>query len=147
MGIVYESWGGLSPKDDAQWTSWWDEYVPAEGKCDSVGGEIMRAMSRIVYRYYNDGDTVDEYGGSEYNLCKGAMFFLLDNVPGFKPLCGYQGDMYEEQICDRLKFVFDYLNNHQELFSTPNNEDYLDLSPFEPWVDEDEDYYDLSEEY
>ena len=59
--MITESWGGLNAADDAQWNEWWEEYVPSEGKCDTVGGEIMRAMSRIVYRYYNDGDTVEEY--------------------------------------------------------------------------------------
>lgn len=33
-----------------------DEYMPFMGKADTIGGEMLRAVNRIVYRYYNDGD-------------------------------------------------------------------------------------------
>lgn len=139
-----ESWGGLSPEDDEKWNKMFDEFVPSEGKCDTVGGEILRAMSRIVYRWYNDGDTVDEYYGSEHNLCKGANYYLMDNVPGFESLeshnlAGYSKDEYDTAVCERLKFVFDYLVSHPEVFETPNDVDFIDLAPFEPWVDDEED--------
>ena len=32
------------------------ELVPETGKADSLAGELVRAMSRIAYRFYNDGD-------------------------------------------------------------------------------------------
>lgn len=32
------------------------ELVPETGKADSLAGELVRAMSRIGYRFYNDGD-------------------------------------------------------------------------------------------
>lgn len=144
--MITESWGGLNAADDAQWNEWWEEYVPSEGKCDTVGGEIMRAMSRIVYRYYNDGDTVEEYYGSEKNLCRGADYYLQDHVPGYKSLGGiWDETQYEEELCDRLKFVFDYLNATPDVFNQPNDEDYLDLAPFEPHNDEDEDDEDYYE--
>ena len=34
------------------------ELVPLEGKADTLAGEIVRAISRIGYRFYNDGDQV-----------------------------------------------------------------------------------------
>lgn len=33
------------------------ELVPETGKADSLAGELVRAMSRIGYRFYNDGDS------------------------------------------------------------------------------------------
>lgn len=33
------------------------ELVPDTGKADSLAGELVRAMSRIGYRFYNDGDS------------------------------------------------------------------------------------------
>ena len=33
-----------------------DELVPVSGKADTVTGEIIRAISRIVYRNYDDGE-------------------------------------------------------------------------------------------
>ena len=35
-----------------------EELVPLEGKADTLAGEIVRAISRIGYRFYNDGDQV-----------------------------------------------------------------------------------------
>ena len=35
-----------------------EELVPLEGKADTLAGEIIRAISRIGYRFYNDGDLV-----------------------------------------------------------------------------------------
>ena len=42
-----------------------DELVPSSGKADSVAGELVRATSRIAYRYYNDGDLLGVGYGRE----------------------------------------------------------------------------------
>lgn len=138
--MITESWGGLNDNDNAQWDEWWDEYVPDEGKCDTVGGEIMRAMARLVYRFYNDGDTVEEYWGSEYNHCRAADEFLLKNVYGYKSLQGiWDENEYEKQLNARLKFVFDFLNENPDIFEQDNTKDFLDLAPFEPHRDDEDD--------
>ena len=36
----------------------WRRLVPAEGKANTVAGEVLRAVSRLYYRWYNDGDRV-----------------------------------------------------------------------------------------
>ena len=42
--------------------------VPDCGPADTVGGEIVRAANRLVYRYLNDGDMVGiEYGNVTCN--------------------------------------------------------------------------------
>ena len=33
-----------------------DKLVPRQGAAETVEGEMVRAISRILYRYYNDGD-------------------------------------------------------------------------------------------
>ena len=46
-----------------------DEHVPMSGKADTVGGEIVRAISRIGYRWWNDGDHIGVgYGNETCNL-------------------------------------------------------------------------------
>ncbi|MBR0043622.1 MAG: hypothetical protein IJP56_02140 [Synergistaceae bacterium] len=42
-----------------------DELVPSSGAADSLAGELVRAVSRIGYRYYNDGDWLGIDGGRE----------------------------------------------------------------------------------
>lgn len=51
-----------------------EELVPASGKADTVAGEIIRAVSRIAYRNYNDGDHVGVGYGNE--TCNPAARYL-----------------------------------------------------------------------
>ena len=41
------------------------KLVPTMGKCETLGGEILRAVCKIWYRYYNDGDKMREGYGCE----------------------------------------------------------------------------------
>lgn len=43
------------------------ELVPGEGKADTVAGEMVRAVERIVYRYFNDGDLPGVMYGESVN--------------------------------------------------------------------------------
>lgn len=50
---------------DSIYHEMYSKYVPPMGKADTVLGEIIRAVSRVCYRYYNDGDHFDEGYGVE----------------------------------------------------------------------------------
>lgn len=56
-----------------------NELVPASGKADSLAGEIVRAVSRIGYRFFNDGDRVNQGYGKE--TCNPAARFLSQKAP------------------------------------------------------------------
>jgi len=43
--------------------------VPDSGPADTHEGEILRAVSKIYYRYYNDGDSVRMKGGAVQSAC------------------------------------------------------------------------------
>ena len=137
--------GCLSAEDNATYDALYNQYVPASGACKTLGGEILRAISRIVYRYYNDGDTVMHYYGSDYNVLKGADTFLMKYVKGYKSLDNIYEMQYEEEMCGRLKFIMDYLAANPNVFETPNEDDFLNYEVYEPYDDEDDydyDYYD-----
>lgn len=135
------NWGGLNKADNAFLDALWDRYVPACGKAATLGGEILRAINRIIYKFYNDGDTVARYYSSSYNHSYGAEKFLSKHVPSYYIMRDITDDMdFEEAACKNLKRVVDYLRENLQLFETPNGEDFLDLSPYEEWPDEDEDY-------
>ena len=141
------NWGNLNKEDDKKFEEWTDKYVPSMGKCDTLAGEIIRAINRLVYRYYNDGDTVDRYYGSCYNHSKACDNFLCDNVIGYVSLSGVYN--FEKSVCERLKFIVDYLTNNPQLFETPNEKDCLDNAPYELYYDDeefDDDYFDDEDE-
>ena len=52
-----------------------EELVPASGKAENLAGELVRAMARIGYRWYNDGDQVGIGYGRE--TCNPAARFLI----------------------------------------------------------------------
>lgn len=135
-------WGHLNDEDELKSNEWYDKYVPACGKCATLGGEILRAINKIVYRYYNDGDTVDRYYGSDYNSVKGADIFLRKYVPGYCTLSGIDEYEYETPLCKRLKYVVDYLAANEILFETPNQDDYLNYQVYEPiqWDEEEDEW-------
>ena len=137
------NWGGLNATDNKWHDEMYDRYVPACGKCNTLGGEILRAINRIIYKFYNDGDTVSRYYSSTYNHSYGAEKFLYKHVPGYEPMRDISYDeitRFEKAACKNLKRVVDYLRKNPALFEVENHEDFLDLSPEEEWDDEDCDY-------
>ena len=102
--------------------------VPGRGMCDSVGGEIVRAMTRILYRDWNDGDVFYEGYGKE--TCMSSVEYLCNVIPWaydeFEEIAidALQGSAYtnaitkiSEEICWEL--LYDNIN----LFWTPNKVD------------------------
>ena len=51
--------------------------VPDSGKAETQAGEIVRAMNRLLYRDYNDGDKF--YEGYGLETCAPAAAFLMEN--------------------------------------------------------------------
>lgn len=136
------NWGGLNAIDNQWHDAMYERYVPACGKCNTLGGEILRAINRIIYKFYNDGDTVSRYYSSSYNHSYGAEKFLYKHVPGYALMrnIGYDEiSRFEKAACKNLKHIVDYLRNNPALFEVENHEDFLDLSPKEEWPCEDED--------
>lgn len=66
----------LNENVESELNTLYERYVPPSGKCDNLAGEIVRAFTKITYRFFNDGDMVcRDYGvetcGAPYNfLCK-----------------------------------------------------------------------------
>ena len=142
-----DNWGGLSKADNATHDAMWEQYVPSCGKADTLGGEILRAINRIVYKFYNDGDTVARYYSSNYNHSWGAEKFLYKHVPNYYLMRDITDDMdFESAVCKNLKTVVDYLRENPALFEVKNTEDFLDLSPKEEWPCEEDDYDEWDEE-
>lgn len=126
-----------------------EELVPATGKADTLAGEIVRAICRIGYRNYNDGDHIAVSYGRE--TCNPAARFLAKKCDDRVARCVgdawgiYSDDLYDEAL-EKLEIaVCDYLDAHPELRETPNSEDMLSYrDPYEDVDDddyEDEDYY------
>ena len=134
------NWGGLNDTEKKVNEELFNKYVPACGKAATLGGEILRAINRIVYKFYNDGDTTARYYSSSYNHSYGAELFLKKYVPDYDPTRDIvESAEFEEKTSQNLKRVLKYLEDNPALFVTVNVEDFLDLSPEEEWDDDDYD--------
>ena len=122
------------------------ELVPAYGKATTVAGEIVRAINRIAYRNFNDGDhlgigygreTVNPAGRYLAGKCGGKVGDLVWDAWAI-----YDDDAYDKAL-DRLEAaVLEYLDAHPELKQQENAEDFWDYRDRY----EDVDTYDDEEE-
>lgn len=63
---------------DNQLEALFAELVPDRGPADTVAGELVRAIMRILYRDYNDGDLF--YDGYGIETCGGSVAYLIDSI-------------------------------------------------------------------
>lgn len=138
--MAHGTWSGLTLEQDQIWESLWDKYVPSTGMAETVGGEILRAMSRIIYRFFNDGDMVGVGYGNE--TCNSSDRYLCEMIPKcyvtLDQFCESQETAYENQMLRNHRVVFAYLQNNPQVFEITNTIDSRET---------DEDDYRRSREY
>lgn len=115
------------------------KLVPEQGKADTVAGEIVRALCRINYRWFNDGD----YAGYGYGMeTAGSACTYLTVFDEIEPYIVTilnivdDEDAYEKALLALSNVVINYLESHKELFTEKNEENYQDC--FEWYGDSDE---------
>ena len=103
--------------------------VPNIGKADTVAGEIVRAINRITYRYYNDGDQIGIGYGKQ--TCNPAARYLM-NFSGEveKKVCElwgvYSEHVYEKRLHALEDAVLKYLEENPNLKTTENKDDMIE---------------------
>jgi hypothetical protein len=136
--------GELEKRNDALY----GKLVPGMGKADTQEGEMLRAINRIIYRYYNDGDEYFRGYGTE--TAGPAHSFLVNANTGVRSAMEKifgDGTNYEETIQDALEHILSHIEAKQGKY-TPNAEDMFSYeAEFEDEEDYEDDYYDEEEEY
>lgn len=109
--------------------------VPAEGKADTVAGELIRATMRLLYRSYNDGDVF--YKGYGLETCAPSAMYLYNN--GFDELIDsviekaadhdFSDDEYDAMLKELTKQVIDYIIENPDCIYTENTTDSRDCDP------------------
>lgn len=102
-----------------------DKLVPASGMASTVEGEMLRAINRMIYRYYNDGDFWFEGYGCE--TAGPAEAYLREFVPFvYDELIASETDD-KEIYTTQLNIIFEKILDHVESVKeyTPNSIDML----------------------
>ena len=137
------------------------KLVARDGKSDTVEGEMLRAINKIMYRYSNDGDYYfDGYGtetaGSAHAylikqspLKNEIIKILPDNYDVCRkmkdegPKQYTESDLYNNRLEQALKLIIEYILSKDGNY-TSNSIDMLDADPVfdKSRYDEDDDYED-----
>lgn len=131
-----------------------EAYVPGMGKAPTLGGEMVRAINRIGYRYLNDGDKLnDGYGRETVNPA--ARFLMAKGSDDVKDALGqmwapcsgdyYSDTQYETMLTELGNTLLEQFDGQPDLFTTPNKEDMLDYA--DKHEDRDDSYDEEEEEY
>ena len=118
-----------------------DQYVPGMGAAETVGGEILRAMDRLIYRFFNDGDMVGQgYGNETCNSSYRYLYRHIDRCPQLTD--AWREDEYTDMLaalCDEVKAFFE---SHPDVFTWDNDEDSRTPSDEDrDWCRDDDDWY------
>lgn len=137
----------MNEKTEKRLSALFKELVPATGKADTEAGEIIRAVARINYRWYNDGDQLGIGYGKE--TCNPAARYLEATLPEYigkrywtliySPIYDDRYDgAYDAELEDLTNLVCDYIENRPLERETPA----LDMWSFrvpEEDIDDEED--------
>ena len=142
------------------------KLVPNSGNSDTLEGEMLRAINKIIYRYYNDGDYYHEGYGVETAAPAHSFLLNLDYSDGYEsnkdllelqialfrildPENRYYEKVYEDSLNDSLIKILDYIEGRKK-YAT-NTYDMLDSTPMFEEDDEDdeddEDYTYFDDDY
>lgn len=120
----------IQNSDDPLQTAF-DLLVPPSGPADSKAGELVRAMMRLLYRDYNDGDVF--YEGYGLETCANAAEYLCIEIGD--PIIDIVETTANKQATDSeytraleemSSIVIHTLMDNPQLFDTPNDGDYQD---------------------
>jgi hypothetical protein len=114
------------------------KLVPGSGNAGTMEGEMLRAINKIVYRHYNDGDYF--FTGYGCETAGPAHSFLIQGCPlsyKLKPIfvkaITYTSD-YEKVIYEVLEIILDYIDSRNGDHEVSD----VDMYDFESVFEEEE---------
>ena len=125
------NWNDIKKDLENRSEEYWKVLVPGSGNCETMEGEMLRAINRIIYRHWNDGDYFFKGYGCE--TAGPAHAFLVQGCPlGYKlkPLFDTTiGDTsnYESVIYEALDLILEYIDSKEGKYEKSN----VDMFDFE----------------
>lgn len=112
----------MSKEIETRGENLFSQLVPVGGQCETLEGEMLRAINRIVYRCYNDGDKF--YTGYGVETAGSSALFLMEmfsNMAELKPallilekldrMQPYNDNEYEVEICKVYELIVLYIES------------------------------------
>lgn len=109
------------------------KLMPPMGKCDTVAGEIIRAVSRIAHDLYNNGMGNNTSGSLNYLRDSGVLKTAPDLHGIIYPYTRgslyqgcYNGDEFQMAVERLIDTAIEHVLSNPQLESTSNNDDMFD---------------------
>ena len=126
------------------------KYLPSEGDGDTLATQAVTAISKLIYKWFNDGDVYDNTHALKgwMNDISNQANWLAENIPGAKEILMKIEDISEEQeytetiLYPLFKLIFDEEKLRKLNLSSKKGSVYDCDGPFEFFEekdDEDED--------
>lgn len=97
---------------------WTEKYLPASGEGDTKATQIVTAVTKLIYKYYNDGDVFDNsyaLEGWANNLSSFANWLDHYTDRAYDVLRRIESCVSEDDYEDLLKDLVDVLFNKEYL--------------------------------
>ncbi len=130
---------------DYQFEHLFDILVPSSGKCETLAGELIRAVNKIEYRWFNDGDRWFEDYGIE-TAGPAAMFIIQfeneDETPYWDFMLDWaqdnaNDDEYNTKVEQLKNSISAYIESHPELLAMETKDMYdINYKDVEEFLDE-----------
>ena len=127
----------------------WNALVPTSGMCPTREGEMLRAMTKISYRMYNDGDHFDRNYGIT-TAGPAHAYLVSSDTPirnklkeVFKRAEGTSDDEYTKVLEEAQEIVVQYIESLKGRYTENKTDMYEYDALFEA---EDNNWYDDEEE-
>jgi hypothetical protein len=96
----------MESETDKKFSKLFNELVPSSGNCNTLEGEVIRAVNKIDYRFWNDGDYPTVGYGVETS--GPALVFLKLNIQEeFSDIIQKIEECYQED--EKMKIYIDVL--------------------------------------
>lgn len=123
-----------------------DLLVPGSGPAETKAGELVRAMMRIQYRDWNDGDVF--YEGYGLETAGPSAEYLMGELPELEQDFlnisenGLTDEDYTSALDGIANKIIDHIINNPELFYEPNEDDSREWDV--DWLKEHQPKYDFN---
>lgn len=132
-----------------------DKYMLPSGEGETKASQIVTAVCKLVYKWYNDGDVYDNthYLEGWANDLSSYANWLDDNTKASRILHGisrcFNDDEYEELLKDLADTLLDeeYLAEQNEIEKVGTIYKYNGPFKFMEHYDDEDDYWDDEDDY
>lgn len=100
LKLINESYDELPKAIQDRYDELFKKLVPVRGDCETYGGEALRAVSRLGYRWYNDGDKVFYWDEGDPSTVNPSWRWLKENLNWHQGIIDILDDLEDNSYND-----------------------------------------------